>query len=42
MTENGQGTHQPGGPIAYMASNPVTANLLMFGMIAAGLVSLGG
>ena len=30
------------GPIAYMADNPVAANLLMFGILAAGLVSLGG
>ncbi len=30
------------GPIAYMASNRVAANLLMFGILAAGLVSLGG
>ena len=30
------------GPIAYMAGNPVAANLLMLGILAAGLVSLGG
>ncbi len=30
------------GPIAYMANNRVAANLLMFGIIAAGLVALGG
>ncbi len=30
------------GPIAYMASNSVAANLLMFGILAAGLVSLAG
>ncbi len=33
---------EPGGPIAYMASNRVAANLLMFGILAAGLVALGG
>ena len=38
MSQNGQAS----GPIAYMASNPVAANLLMFGILAAGLVSLGG
>ena len=32
---------EPGGPIAYMASNPVAANLLMFSILAAGLVALG-
>ena len=37
------GTHQePSGPIAYMAGNSVTANLLMWAIIAAGLVSLTG
>ncbi len=40
---NGTDPHQgePGGPIAYMASNPVAANLLMFSILAAGLVALG-
>ena len=33
---------EPGGPIAYMASNGVAANLLMFGILAVGLVSLTG
>ena len=33
---------EPGGPIAYMASNRVAANLLMFGILAAGLISLTG
>ena len=33
---------EPGGPIAYMASNRVAANLLMLGILAAGLVSLTG
>ena len=33
---------EPSGPIAYMASNRVAANLLMFGILAAGVVALGG
>ncbi len=33
---------EPGGPIAFMATNPVAANLLMLGILAAGLVSLTG
>ena len=33
---------EPGGPIAYMASNRVAANLLMLGILAVGLVSLTG
>ena len=33
---------EPPGPIAYMASNRVAANLLMLGILAAGLVSLTG
>ena len=33
---------EPAGPIAYMASNRVAATLLMLGILAAGLVSLGG
>ena len=42
MTRN-QSTHgEPPGPIAYMASNSVAANLLMFGIIAAGLVAWTG
>ena len=32
---------EPGGPIAYLASNRVAANLLMFAILAAGLVALG-
>ena len=32
---------EPGGPSAYLASNPVAANLLMFAILAAGLVALG-
>ena len=41
---NGDGAHsgEPAGPIAFMASNRVAANLLMLGILAAGLVSLGG
>ena len=33
---------EPSGPIAYMAGNSVAANLLMWAIIAAGLVSLTG
>ena len=33
---------EPAGPIAYMASNGVAANLCMFAILAAGLVSLSG
>ena len=32
---------EPGGPIAYMASNRVAANLLMLSILAAGVVALG-
>ncbi len=32
---------EPAGPIAYMASSRVAATLLMFGILAAGLVALG-
>ena len=32
---------EPGGPIAFMASHRVAANLLMFGILAAGLVAFG-
>ncbi len=41
---NGDAAHhgEPAGPIAYMASNPIAANLLMLGILAAGIVSLGG
>ena len=42
MTANGRSHSEPGGPIAYMASNGIAANLLMMGIIAAGLVSLTG
>ncbi len=37
------GNHkEPSGPIAYMAGNSVAANLLMWAIVAAGLVSLTG
>ena len=36
------GHRERSGPIAYMASNGIAANLLMMGIIAAGLVSLTG
>ena len=39
--EDGSARERPG-PIAYMASNSVAANLLMWAIIAAGLVSLTG
>ena len=41
---NGDAAHhgEPAGPIAFMASNPVAANLLMLGILAAGIVSLTG
>ena len=32
---------EPGGPIAFMASHRVAANLMMFGILAAGLVAFG-
>ena len=31
---------EPGGPIAFMAGNPIAANLLMLGILAAGFASL--
>ena len=37
----GDGGNRHGGPIAYMARNGVAANLLMIGILAAGLLSLG-
>ena len=39
---NGRDLHhgEPGGPIAFMASNPIAANLLMIGILAAGIASL--
>ena len=42
MSQNEQQPAEPGGPIAYMAGNSVASNLLMFGILAAGLVSLTG
>ena len=42
MSPNERNHGEPGGPIAYMASNGIAANLLMMGIIAAGLVSLTG
>ena len=42
MSQDDHRPPEPGGPIAFMATNRVAANLLMFGILAAGLVSLGG
>ena len=42
MSPNDDYSGEPGGPIAYMASNGVAANLLMFALLGAGLVSLTG
>ena len=42
MSPDNGNTKERSGPIAYMASNSVAANLLMWGIIAAGLVSLTG
>ncbi|MXY67190.1 MAG: efflux RND transporter permease subunit, partial [Acidobacteriia bacterium] len=42
MSQNDQQLTEPRGPIAYMAGNSVASNLLMFGILAAGLVSLTG
>ena len=42
MSQDDQRPPEAGGPIAFMATNRVAANLLMFGILAAGLVSLGG
>ena len=41
MNQNDAYQREPGGPIAYRASNHVAANLLMFSILAAGLVALG-
>ncbi|MYB07492.1 MAG: efflux RND transporter permease subunit [Gemmatimonadetes bacterium] len=38
---DGDGAQRHGGPIAWMARNGVAANLLMVGILAAGLLSLG-
>ena len=42
MNPNEANTGESRGPIAYMASNGVAANLLVFAILAAGLVSLTG
>ena len=42
MNHNEAYLGEPGGPIAYLASNRVAANLFMLGILAAGLVSLSG
>ncbi len=42
MSPNDSHSGEPGGPIAYMAGNSVAANLLMFALLAAGVVSLTG
>ena len=42
MSRNDDYSGEPRGPIAYMASNGVAANLAMFAILAAGLVSLSG
>ena len=41
MSPNGGANGEPGGPIAYMASNGIAANLFMFGILACGVVALG-
>ncbi len=41
MSPNGSAAEEPGGPIAYMASNGIAANLFMFGILACGVVALG-
>ena len=42
MTPSRDTAGERSGPIAYMASNGIAANLLMWGIVAAGLVSLTG
>ncbi|MYC08656.1 MAG: efflux RND transporter permease subunit [Holophagales bacterium] len=42
MTSNDGSHGERSGPLAYMASNGIAANLLMMGIVAAGLVSLTG
>ncbi|MXX76959.1 MAG: efflux RND transporter permease subunit [Holophagales bacterium] len=42
MTSNDGSHGERRGPLAYMASNGIAANLLMMGIVAAGLVSLTG
>ena len=42
MSPNSVDHKEPPGPIAYMASNSIAANLLMWAIVVAGLVSLTG
>ncbi|MYF92834.1 MAG: efflux RND transporter permease subunit, partial [Gemmatimonadetes bacterium] len=42
MSHSNDNHQERSGPLAYMAGNSVAANLLMWGIIAAGLVSLTG
>ena len=42
MTPGGRAHGEPSGPIAYMAGNGVASNLLMWAIIAAGVVALTG
>ncbi len=42
MSHSNDNNRERSGPLAYMAGNSVAANLLMWGIIAAGLVSLTG
>ena len=42
MSQDEGAAHEARGPIAYMARNGVAANLLMFFIVAAGLVSMNG
>ena len=42
MSRNPSNHGEPGGPIAYMASNSVAANLLMVGILVAGVASFFG
>ena len=42
MSQNDPYRGEPAGPIAYMAGNSIASNLLMFAIIAAGLVALTG
>jgi len=41
-SNDGSSDRERSGPLAYMASNGIAANLLMIGIVAAGLVSLTG
>jgi len=42
MSQESSYGDEPRGPIAYMASNRIAPNLLMFGIIILGIISLGG